>query len=120
MASLFAVQANILVSLSLAFASTLLATFALGILSLALALVLPESSCHRAVAVRRSPSVLCSSHWLHDASGKLPTLLLLHARHPQALVKDCPRLESLRIQQQVRRKLCARHPVQNNPHTQAT
>ena len=27
-------------------------------------------------------------------------------------------LESLRIQQQVRRKLCVRHSVQNNPHTQ--
>ena len=33
--------------------------------------------------------------------------------------KDCPRLKSLRIQQQVRRKLCVCHSVQNNPHTQA-
>ena len=41
MASLSALQADILVGLSLCFALTLLATFALGILSLALALVLP-------------------------------------------------------------------------------
>ena len=49
-----------------------------------------DTSCHRVAAVRRSPSVLCSSHGLHDASGKLPTLLPLHARHPQALVERGP------------------------------
>ena len=74
MATLSALQADVLVGLSLAFALTLLATFSLGILTLALALVFASSplrgdrifrmcgiSCHRAAAVRRSPSVLCSS-----------------------------------------------------------
>ena len=41
MASLSALQADVLVGLPLAFALTLLATFALGILPLALAFVLP-------------------------------------------------------------------------------
>ena len=103
MASSSALQAYVLVGLPLTFALTLLATFALGILSLALALVFASSpslgdrifrtcgtSCHRAAAVRLSPSELCSSHWLHDASGKLPTLLPLHARHPQALAERGP------------------------------
>ena len=67
------------------------------------------TSCHRAVAVRRSPSVLCSSHWLHDASGNCcPCTRHIH----KLLSQDGPRLESLRIQQQVRRKLCVRHSVQ--------
>ena len=119
MGSLSAPQADILVGFFLAFALTLLATFDLGIPSLALALVWPAvlsrgdricrmcgTSCHRAAAMRRSPSVLRSSHWLHDASGKLstefaaalnlrltgnlPTLLLLHAKRPLALVGGVP------------------------------
>ena len=45
---------------------------------------------HRAAAMQQSPSVLCSCHWLHDTSGKLPMLLLLHAKHPQALVERVP------------------------------
>ena len=65
--------------------------------------------CHRAVAVRRSPSVLCSSHWLHDASGNCcPCTRHIH----KLLSKEGPRLESHRIQQQVRRELCVRHSVQ--------
>ena len=45
------------------------------------------TSCLSAAAAHLSPSVLCSSHWLHDASGKLPTLLPSHARHPRALIE---------------------------------
>ena len=83
------------------FALTLLATFALGILCSCSCFARSPSrgdqifrscgtSCHRAAAPRLSPSVLCSSRWLHDASGKLPSLLPLHARHPQALVERGP------------------------------
>ena len=48
------------------------------------------TSCRRAAAARLSPSVLCSSHWLHDASDKFPTLPPSHARHPQALDERGP------------------------------
>ena len=102
LATLSALQADILVRLPLAFALTLLATFSLEPLPCSCSCFAStpsrddqifrtcDTSCHRAAAVRRSPSVLCSSHWLHDASGKLPTLLPLHARHPQALVERGP------------------------------
>ena len=128
LASLSALQADVFVGLSFAFALTLLVTFALGILSLALALVLPailrevtESSARlalRAVAVRRSPSVLCSrviGSRTHLVSSRrcCPCTRDIH----KLSSKEGPRLESLRIQQQVRRKLCVRYSIQNNPHT---
>ena len=74
------------------------------------------ASCHGA-AVRLSPSVLCSSHWLHDASGKLPTLLPLHARRPQALVERGPTSGiSLNSTTSASQALCPSLGSEQSPH----
>ena len=119
-----------LVGLPLAFALTLLATFALTILARALALVLPAvlqevpkfsrtccTSCHRAAVARLSPSEMCSSHWLHGAPGKPLTLPPSYARHPQALVERGPTSGiSLNSTTSASRALCPSLGSGRSPH----
>ena len=103
-----------------------------GILALALALVLPavlrevtKSSARVALLV----TVLLQRVHLHRCCARVigSTTHLVRSRPccpctrniHKLSTKKGPRLESLRIQKQVRRELCVRHSVQNNPHTQA-
>ena len=107
-ASLSALQADVFVGLSLAFALPLLATFALGILALALALALPavlrevtESSAHVALLV----TVLLHRVYLHRCCARVigSTTHLVSSRRCRPRTRDFhklstkegPRLESL-------------------------